>query len=742
MNVVLTIAGIALPALLVIVMLRRWIVPVPWRIATLFLAMTFVFLHGAVFTSKLPVPVDEIAVGYPSRGIFGEVKPRNGLTNDTVKLFLPWMQVAREELFHFRAPLWNPYSFSGYPLLGNGESAPFSPLFLATLFVPLPKQIVAMAGLKIFLALLFGYLFARRFRISEASACFAATAFAWSVFQTVFLYYSTTAVTALFPATLFALFYAQEEGGRKGVVLAAIVVASLMANGHPESVLHIAIASAGLLLIDFSLSTGRSAWLKRFLNPLIGSILGLALSAPTWVPVLEQVLLSTRLADLRRLGGHPEMYPLTAIWAMVSPNGFGNPVRGNWSWFFNYSSVAASYVGLLVLALVGTALLSRRTALRDRLWIAWAALLWLIAMMWTPIGAALNRVPPFAITANDKLRFAALFIAAIAAAACLDRLREKRSWWLVVFALPLAGASLYVYRAKAALLRPVDLAGVIALFLLLVAAYTARRAVPAIAFIAIAVELFLLNQGFNALVDAKYYRPELPIVSALRRLAPPEPYRIAGFDWAFLPNASTQYGLEDVRGSDPMSFAAYTEILKPLVVDDPSIDVDRVVNVDHPLLDELNVRFLMAEPGASFGGRWGQVYSGPDGTLFENGAWRRRFFVAAGDATLRVRQTSPTRFVIDVDARKPSRIGSSQIARGWAVLIDQQGVKSTSAGSTFIAFAAPAGHSTVEAAYRPPAFYGSLPLTLAAALLLTFRKSWNSTYHGAVDRGPNAESVP
>ena len=60
-----------------------------------------------------------------------------------------------------RAPLWNRHQFSGYPLLCNGQSAPFAPLFLATLFVPLPQQLVAMAGLKIFLALIFGWLFLR-----------------------------------------------------------------------------------------------------------------------------------------------------------------------------------------------------------------------------------------------------------------------------------------------------------------------------------------------------------------------------------------------------------------------------------------------------------------------------------------------------------------------------------------------------------------------------------------------------
>ncbi|MEO8380999.1 MAG: hypothetical protein ABI779_15160, partial [Acidobacteriota bacterium] len=225
--------GIALPALLLAAAVRRWVTPVEWRYVFLFLALTFAFLHGAVFTSRLPVPVDEVARGYPYRGVVGEVQPRNALTNDTVKLFLPWMQVAREELFHFRAPLWNRYSFSGYPLLANGESAPFSPLFLCTLFVPLPGQIVAMAGLKIFIALLFGFLFARRAGIGEAAACFAASAFAFSVFQAVFLYYSTTAVTAFLPAALYVVLEAQERARYRDGVLVALVVGTLMANGHP-----------------------------------------------------------------------------------------------------------------------------------------------------------------------------------------------------------------------------------------------------------------------------------------------------------------------------------------------------------------------------------------------------------------------------------------------------------------------------------------------------------------------------
>ncbi|MFZ2490459.1 MAG: hypothetical protein WA208_03150, partial [Thermoanaerobaculia bacterium] len=486
----LLLAALAVPSAVLVVSLRRWFTPVPWRIALLFFVMSLVFLHGAVFTGKLPVPVDEIVRGYPYVGITGEPSVRNPLTNDTVKLFLPWMAVAREELGAFRAPLWNRYSFSGYPLLANGESAPFSPFFLATIFVPLPGQIVAMAGLKIFVSLLFGYLFVRRVGASEAAACFAATAFAWSVFQTVFLYYSTTAVTALLPAALYAILVAQQEGSRRGMVLVALVVASLMANGHPESVLHIAIVAAGLLAVDVALASDRRAWLRNFRTPLAGAVAGLALSAPAWVPVLEQVLPSSRLAELRRVGGHPAMYPLTAAWAMISPNGFGNPLRQNWSWILNYSSVATSYTGLVVLVLAVTAALGRRTGSRERLWLLFAVLLWLVAMSWSPLGRGLNALPPFSFVANDKLRFGAIFIAAAVAAVTVDRLRARRSATLMIATVAVVALALFVFKARPHMVRPSDLVPPIAVAAFMVTAIAWRRAAPAAAFLAVAVELF------------------------------------------------------------------------------------------------------------------------------------------------------------------------------------------------------------------------------------------------------------
>ena len=694
----MTLLGIALPSLLLVAALRRWVTPVPWRIAGLFFALTLIFLHGAVFTSRLPVPVDEVAQGYPWRGVVGPVTPRNPLTNDTVKLFLPWMQVAREELAHFRAPLWNRYSFGGYPLLGNGESAPFSPLFLATLFVPLPKQIVAMAGLKIFVALLFTYLFVKREGAGDAAAIFAAIAFAWATFLTVFLYYSTASVMAFLPAAAFAV-----VEGR--AVFLALVVATLLANGHPESVFHIAIGCAVLALLNVGRVLNPSGRAKSPSHIFLGVAAGLALSAPAWVPVLEQIRLSARYAAIRQ-GETFGTLPLTALWAVVMPNGFGNPVRHNWSWIGQYAGVAISYAGLLPLALFAAALVAPKTSRRDRALGIVAIALFVIAMDWTPV----SRLPPFSFVANDKLRCVAIFFAIVVAAKALDVSRRV----LAITAVPLALLAMYAYRAHPALMRPVDLAGAAAVVAFLLMPRWSAAAL-------VGIELFALNAGFNALVPQKYFRPPLPIVEALRSHAPAEPFRVAGLDWTFLPNASAQYGLEDIRGSDPMAFVSYDSYLQRFTVQEAGTWVRRVVDPQAAELDFLNVRYLMTDPSVAPGGRWKELYRGPDGGLYENPAARPRFFSETAEVR-DIRQVRPGEFTMRVKAPAAATVSSSEVAApGRRVIVNG---KRAEVSSAFISFQVPAGESLIRVEYRPVSYWASVVIAAVAALAMAGIRRW------------------
>jgi hypothetical protein len=702
----MTLLAIVLPSLLLVAALRRWIWPVPWRIAILFLVLTLVFLHGAVFTSKLPIPLDDAARPYPWRGIFGELSPRNGSTNDAATLFLPWMHAAREELRHFRAPLWNRYSFSGYPLLGNGESAPFSPLFLVTLFVRLPKQIVAMAGLKIFVALLFTFLLMKRERAGDAAAIFAAIAFAWSTVMAIFLYYSFASVVAFLPAAAFALLHAEDEPRKANIVFVALIVGTLLANGHPESVLHVAIGCGGLLVIDFAFSADRRQWVRRFGAPLVGVIVGLAISAPAWVPGLEQVLLSERMTLVRSgtlVGGIPP----TAAWAIVMPNGFGNPLRHNYSWWIGYGRVAFSYVGLLPLVLFLAALIAPRTSMRDRAIGALAIALFLIAMDWTVVGRLASSLPGLSHATNEKLRFVSLFLVAVVAAKVLDTSRR----WIAVAAVPVLLLAGYVYVIKGSVLRPIDILGIATMLVFL--AVESKWAA-----LLVAVELFVLNAGFNALVEPRFYRPRLPIIGAIRARAPQEPFRVAATGFTFSPNASALYELEDIRGSDPMGFASYDAYLGRFTTLDAPEVARRVDDPGRPELDFLNVRYLMTDPAVVPGGRWEEIYRGVDGVLFENPGVRPRFFSSAARVEA-IREVAPAEFTMWVAAPAGATVVSSEVsAPGRRVVVNGREVPIRLVEGAFIGFQVPSGQSVVRLTYRPMSFWAAVGVALLAAIVL------------------------
>ncbi len=702
----MVVVGLVVPALLLSLALRRWYGPLPWTVVGLALALTLAFLHGAAFTRSLPVPVDEVMRGYPYRGVFGAVESRNALTNDTVKQILPWMEVAREELLHGRPPLWNRHQFSGYPLLGNGQSAPFAPLFLVTLFVPLPDQLVAMAGLKLFCSLIFVWLFLREEGVSPVAALFAAVAFAFSVFQTVYLYYPLATVSAMLPAAAFATVGCARSRDRRWFVLLAIVTATVLASGHPETAVHIGIASALLLAVEW-----KSPW-----RAILAALAGAALAAPAWVPVLEQALLSVRAAALAA-APHGGLHPYVA-YLFLNPDAFGNPARGTWQWISNYSVVAPTYLGLIPLALLPAARGRREITL-----VALSAVLFLLAMNWTPLAHAINAIPPLSLIAQDRLRIVVLFFVAIVGSHVLDRARRPE---VLVVGLAILAAAIWLLHAKwQVTLDWRSSAGVIALGLFLVAHTLNLKHARTIAVAALLAELFVFNAGFNALVPRGYYKPKLPILEALQRLSTGEPARIVGHDWTFLPNAAAQYGLEDVRGSDPMALASYDRFLSSLTVLDPTTDVKRIQDVDQPGLELLNVRFLITDPQFVPSSLWTLRYEGPDGKLFERTPWRRRFFSPDGTATVgTIVQERPMVIRVEIDSqRSGAEIHSSQVAApGWRI---QGALETFRIQDAFLGFRVPAGHSVVTLTYAPVSFYASCAVAVMAlaALLLFARRA-------------------
>ena len=776
-EVLVTAAGIALPSLLIAWLVHRWFGPLSWRVAGGFLLLVFAILARSIFTPEMPVVLAEVMRGDPYRGVVGPVISVNPDTNDTVKQMLPWMQVVREELFSLRAPLWNRYSFSGYPLLGNGQSAPFSPFFLLTLFVALPKQLVAMAGVKLFVGLLFTYLFAKREGVSHWAASFAAVVFALSVFQNIYLYYPLSSVTFLFPVLAFGVVTCLRQPSLRSVVLIGIATASSLLGGHPESVIHSAIGILMLLIIE-GLSGGlsdRRGFLKGTVVACAGAIGGALAALPGWLPVFLQALDSQRMMLINSGGFQALSYPLNEIWILFNADGYGNPGRGTWGWILNYSMVAPTYLGLLPLALLIAATFAGNR--RDRLFAAAAIVLFLMAMNWTPIGRLANALISF--IANDRVRFVVVFFVAVVGARLLDRLGARLAVAAIVSSTAVGALALYVYGNQVG--RPMSSGAVIAVAGL-AAMWTAfrfrRPLAPLVACLVTAAELLYFNWPFNAMNPRRYFRLSLPIIERIHAEAPAEPYRIVGHDWVLLPNASAQYGLEDIRGSDPMAWRSYIEFFRLLQAPGQTLDVGRVQDIAHPAVAFLNVRYLLAEPEARFGPPYRLIYQGRDGTLFRHEAQLPRFFTPAalirrGSGPLSgqlgairdfresvvvedlsgantvlsgmwIRQMNPRRFRLTLDAPRRTFVASSQPALpGWRVIVNGRRAPIHRVNGAFIGFFVPAGKVRVVVDYRPPAFYLSLGMTLLVVggfgvrrLAAAFSRRKTSERGGRADPGP------
>jgi hypothetical protein len=614
-------------------------------------------------------------------------------------------------------------------------------------------------------ALLFGVLFLREEGAGAAAALAGAMTFTFSVYMNVYLHYPHSSVAALLPALAWAIVRAMRGARKADLVALALVTAAAFMSGHPETVMHLALAAVVVMAIE-AVTRGTS-WRSSGLT--VGfALTGVLLAAVVWLPSAEQILASQRLDALREGVVDSPSFPTIALWAAIHPDGFGNPARGTWRWFFNYPMVATTFVGLIPLMLLPGAILSARSTVRTRLYALSALVFFLVAMRWTVIGEAFNALPLASWAANDRLRFVVVFFVAAAVARRLEAI-TRAGPSLIDLASGFGMLLLSIWVNRKLVLETVEpihalLVGMLALFVAVCLSSSmsiwrrwrleGAERIALLAACVIGIELFVLNFPYNALTPRSYFAPETPIIDAVRAETPEEPWRVVGADWIFLPNASAQYGIEDVRGSDPMAWAPYTRFFERLQVEGQALDVLRVRNVDDTAIDFLNVRFVIAEPGHGGADGWKRIYSGPDGELFENEQWVRRFFSPAlllptsthdprdvddlrsmavvGDADLTgptdnppvtgmwMQQMSPTSFRLTVDASERTFIASSQPApSGWKVEVNGEPVDIRPVNGAFIGFWVPEGSSKVRVSYEPASWrYGLLLSALGLVVLI------------------------
>ena len=660
--------------------------------------------------------------------------PRYSFPWDFRGVQLPMVTFLTEQLRAGRFPLWNPFSYCGYPVFANIEACFFHPLVLACAFISahtsldsLPMLLEWIVVLQIFAGGIAACYLFREFGAGWASAWAGAI-----IFETGGYFASRAehigAIMAVAWMPLAWLAVLKLRGGFRSGWLAALGAALGMSvlGGFPQPTLAVFVSTAllSLVLVVLRLSRARLiAWTAA------GCVLGIALAAIQFIPTaqLEQHSVAKYRAGWLGTGGGLYWQSLVSL---LLPNHYGifdmsrfhGP--GDITFLYLYGSLAG-------LALAAMALVLCRTR-----YVALLGVMLLFGLLWmlgdkTPLWRALYPILPERVRIGIHPEYCyCIFTLSFAGLAALGlqfmRVPERMRYAvgiIIAIDLFLAGSG-----------RPMNLASL--------------KAEPGVTAHAFDGSVELLQEV------RKYTSQAYP------------PWRIDTVDanhmWAV---AAPITGVPSASGVSPLALENIIQLRLYLHDGHRWGWYYPVEKIESPVLDLMNVRYVISSDKAAARLRlvpkYRDIESLPYGQqLFENTAAMPRFFLvqsvrAAGTfADVDFRQTAiterpvtlpdsgalgvgdqvtvvhyePDSIDLSVQSAGPALlVASENYYPGWKAWLDGKATEIYLTDIAFRGVAVPAGSHRLRMEFRPAVFPLSMGISLvtAIALLMLWRAGFS-----------------
>ncbi|MDX1996891.1 MAG: YfhO family protein [Thermoanaerobaculia bacterium] len=806
----MSVAGALAPGLcwllavgLLLALLARWGETVPRRIVALGLALGFLLLGPVLVGGRVLLPLDLLRESAPFQDLPAAARPANPLQRDLVTQMAPAQAAVRAALRRGEWPLWNAAVGAGESLLGRPAAQVLSPLQVAAGPLPLGRALGVEAALELFLAFLFTYLFLRRLGLGNIAAAFGAVAFGLSSYVVSWLGWPAATAAVWLPVLLLAIDRAVVSAPRRRdlALLGGAVFGVLTAGDDDAGRAVLAVAAAFALLRLAGLPpVARPGGLGRLV---VAGLVGFTLAAPVVLARGAYTADSTVQSRVAAFVAERDRHDPLGLWSFDSaekraawvfetgrrllpsfvPDALGNDRAGAYWGAANVNEDGGGFAGTaaLLLALVGACLPGRGLRFREARFFAGVL----------AVGVLLVARPPVLVEIADAFLSPSLhrhglvvvaFAVATLGALAVERLQREGRGRLgrVVPVVVLLGVAfvaahrayppptpgnLEALRARTLGLQLVTLGAVVAILVVARKRPALLGALPLVA----AAELLALGLPVHRPGLPEQFFPTPPALGFLaEKLGPGE--RLMALGTSFPPELAAIYGLADLRvaGFDHPAF--YTRLIAPLTPPRQG-RFDFMRRPDHPLLDLLGVRYVLAPPGTEAPAGLVRAFTSPTADVFERPqalprvflpATAERWDVAAGPwdlwtaankdfrarslvretfdgaatwraarplrATADLREVTATHLRARVETGEPRLVATSIFGDpGWRALVNREVVATTVSNGPLLALWVPAGRHDVELVYRPRALVAGLALlacglTLAAALLCAPRR--------------------
>jgi hypothetical protein len=770
---------LALLAFLLDRALRRWWEPVPARVWGAFALVLLILFGPALFLGRVLLPAD-ILPGVAQPEDARNPAQGNILQLDLVTQIVPLQAQVRRALRAGEWPLWNDLAGAGMPLMADPQSQTLEPLVLLALPLPLPAAVGVTAALRVLTALVFFFLLLRRQGLSEGPALFGSLSFGLGGFLLLWLNWPIGSSPALLPLVLYALAVTDERGARRDFLLLILALFSLLVDGHPETIVYVAILGGLFALSRLPRRAGGSRLMVRWAA---AGAIAFGLAAPALIPALRFIpqslrhhwveVRNERLEQRGSLFGREMDGLQKRVVSVFAPNAWGNSRYGRYWGDSNTNEDASAFVGGAALLTALLAFLPARRRFRgERLFLGLAPVSLLIAVRVPGVPRLLSELPVLnqSISSNRRLLLVAGFCLAWLGACTAERWRAgegPRRTAVLAGALILIVLIVWGYLLSMGVTAlsswrwfwmGSQIAAVAGTAVLLA---SRKRGWTAWVLCAIAaLELLVFHAPANPSLPRSAYYPETPAFRFLQENA--RGFRIAGLGNRILPNAAAVYGLADIRISNPLKPFAYVQAMAPVST---SIRMTEhiLMRPEHPLYQLLGVRWVVAQPRMTSIPGLRPTFHDSTGRIFERtrvlprlflpesaesaGAQRWPDWLAANpDFAVRAlvspslgrpavwRASRPADSAVEILSIQPALIRAhSRLAEerllassvyqdgGWRLLLDGHPVPAGTANGPFLAAWLPAGEHRLDLVYHAPGFLVGLGL---AAVALAGMLAW------------------
>jgi len=399
-------------------------------ILLILIVINIFFFYKTFFLGLLPFPGDLLISEYnpwKTYSYFGYNPgsyPNKAQYFDVLRQLYPWKILGIDQFRSGNIPLWNPYNFSGAPLLANFQSALFYPLNVVYSFLPWVFAWSILVIIQPFLALFFTFFYARKIGLSRLGSVFSAVSFAFSSFMTVWLEYNTIGHVILWlPLILLSIENLLLQKEIKWILLFVFSLVSSLFAGHIQIFFYLLLfLTAYFLFRNFSLH--KKIINRNFLFFFLLIFLSLGIGAIQLIPGFELINESAR---------SPHSYDfmikkiLIQPWQLIMffvPDFFGNPATRNYYLPDTYIGKVTS-VGIVSVFFILISIFFKKDNIK-RFYLG-TCLLILLLVTRNPLTAALYKmeIPVFSANAPTLGVFLFCFSASILAGFGLDLYKKE-----------------------------------------------------------------------------------------------------------------------------------------------------------------------------------------------------------------------------------------------------------------------------------------------------------------------------